>query len=89
MAGHNRQGLRAAREIGQESIKAFSVVIFTFPVYNALTTYYHTNELYLTILSNIFYYFKALFIGLIFKVGYMDPAEEEVKKFYEKQAASK
>ena len=28
-----------------------------------------------------------MFVGLVFKVGYMDPAEAEVKKFYEKQAS--
>lgn len=54
MAGHNRQGLRAANEIAQESVKAFAL---------------------------------AMFVGLVFKVGYMDPAEAEVKQFYEKQAS--
>ena len=32
--------------------------------------------------------FKAMGMGLIFKIGFMDPSEAQVKSFYEKQAAA-
>ena len=86
MAGHNKQGIRAANEIYQESVKAFALVSF-------FTWFLDKNVIscdpHLSLHQHFsFFNFKAMGIGLVFKIGFMDPSEAQVKSFYEKQAAA-